>query len=76
MGVIKYIKHNIDKKTKGKDDIIINNDEEKISDEYIKLKDESIIKRNKINISGDISYNQSFIPKYEIYNNYNLMKNL
>ena len=76
MKVMKYIRQNIKKKSDKKEDIIINNDFEKLGDEYTKLKEESIIKRNKYNITGDISYNQSFIPKYEIYNNFNLMKNL
>ena len=76
MKVMKYIRQNIKKKSDKKEDIIINNDIEKLGDEYTKLKDESIIKRNKYNITGDISYSQSFIPKYEIYNNFNLMKNL
>ena len=76
MNVMKYIRENINKKSEKKEDMIINNDSEKLDDDYIQLKDESIIKRNKFDLTGDISYNQSFIPKYEIYNNFNLMKNL
>ena len=45
-------------------------------DEYSELKDENIFKNNILHLTGDISYNQSFIPKYEIYNNFSLMKNL
>ena len=76
MNVIKYIRENIDKKSDKKDDIMIDNVSKKLGDENMQLKDETIIKINKFKLTGDISYNQSFIPKYEIYNNVNLMKNL
>ena len=76
INVIKYMRENIDKKSDKKDDIMIDNVSKKLGDENMQLKDETIIKLNKFKLTGDISYNQSFIPKYEIYNNVNLMKNL
>ena len=74
--VIQYIKQNIDEKFKNKEDLISINDE-KVDDENLKLKDEDgIIEKDQLKITGDISYNQSFITKYEIYYNYSLIKNL
>ena len=75
MDAIKYIKQNIDKKYKGHQNITDIHSEAK-EDEYSELKDENIFKNNILHLTGDISYNQSFIPKYEIYNNFSLMKNL
>ena len=76
MYVIQYIKQNIDEKFKNKEDLISINDE-KVDDENLKLKDEDdIIEKDQLKITGDISYNQSFITKYEIYYNYSLIKNL
>ena len=76
MSVIKYLKKNIDKKYE-KPKKIINTDSNNIEDEYIPLKDDNFIDNNNyLHITGEISYNQSFIPKYEIYNNFSLMKNI
>ena len=75
MDAIKYIKQNIDKKYKEHQNITDIQSEAK-EDEYSELKDENIFKNNILHLTGDISYNQSFIPKYEIYNNFSLMKNL
>jgi len=76
MFVIQYINQNIDEKFKDKEDMIKINDE-KAYDENLKLKnEENIIVKNQLLITGDISYNQSFITKYEIYNDYSLIKNL
>ena len=77
MFVIQYIKQNIDEKVNNKEDIIKINGEIAYYDENLKLKDEeNIIEKNQLQITGDISYNQSFITKYEIYNDYSLIKNL
>ena len=75
MNVIKYLKQNIDDKCKKQSNIIDTNSEKK-EDEYFPLKEEYSIENNQTHLCGDISYNQSFIPKYEIYNNFNLIKNL
>ena len=75
MLVIKYLKHNIDNKSnKQQNEIDISS--EKVDEESSPLKCEDIKRKNQLQISGDISYNQSFISKYEIYNNFNLMKNI
>ena len=75
MNVIKYLKQNIDDKCKNQNNII-DTHSEKYKDEYFPLKDEYLIENDQDHLYGDISYNQSFIPKYEIYNNFNLIKNL
>ena len=75
MNVIKYLKQNIDDKCKNQNNII-DTHSEKYKDEYFPLKDEYLIENDQDHLYGDISYNQSFIPKYEIYYNYSLMKNL
>ena len=75
MLVIKYIKQNMDKKNEEQKNII-DIPLEVITDEETLLKREASLKGDKIQITGDISYNQSFIPKYEIYNNFSLMKNI
>ena len=49
--------------------------EKKIEDEKSPLIKVEMTKSDLILI-GDVSYNQSFIPKYEKYSNYNLIKNL
>ena len=75
MLVIRYLKQNIDNKSnKQQNKIDINS--EKDDDEYSPLKGEDIKRNNQLQISGDISYNQSFISKYQIYNNFSLMKNI
>ena len=75
LSIVQYIKRNIDEKSKSEKDIIeINN--EKDDDESLKLKGENLIESAQLKIYGDTSYNQSFINKYEIYNNYSLVKNL
>ena len=71
---IKYLKRNIDKKI-NKEENIIKIDLNVFNKEFSPLKDENENKNNYLLI-GDISYNQSFISKYEIYSNYSLMKNL
>ena len=75
MLVIKYIKQNMDKKNEEQKNII-DIPLEVITNEETLLKREASLKGDKIQITGDISYNQSFIPKYEIYNNFSLMKNI
>ena len=75
MQVIKYIKYNIDNKNKKQNDKI-DLPPEVFKDELSPLKGLDSIKNNRIQIAGDISYNQSFINKYEIYNNFSLMKNI
>ena len=75
MLVIKYIKQNMDKKNEEQKNII-DIPLEVITDEETLLKREASLKGDKIQITGDISYNQSFISKYEIYNNFSLMKNI
>ena len=76
MLVIKYLKKNIAKKEKKKDNLVDSN-KNKNEDEYSPLIYEDFTQNNQnIHLTGDISYNQSFIPKYEIYYNYSLMKNL
>ena len=75
MNVIKYLKQNIDDKSKEQKNLI-DTHSEKYEDEYYPLKDESLRENRQTHLCGDISYNQSFIPKYEIYNNYNLIKNI
>ena len=76
MFVITYIKQNINNKIQKQDninDLNLNN----IKDELFPLKENrSIINVNRLHLTGDISYNQSFISKYEIYNNFSLVKNL
>ena len=77
MLVIKYLKKNIDKKEKKKDNLVEINNQNKNEDEYSPLMYDDFTQNNQnIHLTGDISYNQSFIPKYEIYYNYSLMKNL
>ena len=74
MFVLKYIKQNIDtqiKKYKNLNDNILANN----NDENSPLKFNEIIS-HKLHLTGDLSYNQSFIPKYEIYTNFSLVKNL
>ena len=76
MLVMKYLKKNIAKKEKKKDNLVDTN-KNKNEDEYSPLIYEDFTQNNQnIHLTGDISYNQSFIPKYEIYYNYSLMKNL
>ena len=75
MNVIKYLKKNIDKKSE-KPKVVIDTDSNNIGDDFISLKDDNLMRNNQLHLTGDISYNQSFIPKYEIYNNFSLMKNL
>ena len=75
MNVIKYLKKNINDKCKKQNNIIDANSE-KFDDEYYPLKDEYSRENSQLHLCGDISYNQSFIPKYEIYNNFSLIKNL
>ena len=70
-----YIKQNIDIK-KNKQENIIEIQHEFIEDDIVPLKQEDIVRGSHLQIAGDISYNQSFIPKYEIYNNFSLVKNL
>ena len=74
MFVLKYIKQNIDTQIKKNNnlnnDILDNN-----NDENSPLKFNEIIS-HKLHLTGDLSYNQSFIPRYEIYNNFSLVKNL
>ena len=77
MSVLKYLKQNIDKKFDNTKDILNKNNSEKLEDEYIPFKNENnIFIENQFHVTGDISYNQSFIPKYEVYNNFDLMKNI
>ena len=45
-----------------------------IEDEFSPLKGEDLMKGSHLQIAGDISYNQSFISKYEMYNSFSLMK--
>ena len=54
----------------------IDNSSENIDGELSPLKTDDAIKINNLHLTGDISYNQSFIPKYELYNNFSLIKNL
>ena len=75
MLVIKYIKKSIDNKSENSQNTIDLNSEE-IEDEDSPLNDEVMIERKQLQITGDISYNQSFISKYEIYSNFSLMKNI
>ena len=72
---IKYIKLNIENK-KNKKQKTFDLNPEIIKDEFSPLKGEDIIKGSHLQIAGDISYNQSFITKYEMYNNFSLMKNI
>ena len=72
---IKYIKLNIDNKKNQKQKTIDINPEI-IEDEFSPLKGEDLIKGSHLQIAGDISYNQSFISKYEMYNSFSLMKNI
>ena len=75
MSVIRYIKENIDNKNK-KFQKIYDNNLVDANNENSPLKNDIVINGNKLQISGDISYNQSFISKYEVYNNFSLMKNI
>jgi len=75
LNVIKYLKQNIDDKCK-KQKNIIDTHSEKYEDEYFPLKDEYSRINSQLHLCRDISYNQSFIQKYEIYSNYSLIKNL
>ena len=70
-----YIKQNIDIK-KNKQENIIEIQHEFIEDDIVPLKQEDIVRGSHLQIARDISYNQSFIPKYEIYNSFSLVKNL
>ena len=72
---IKYIKLNIENKNSKKEKIIDINPEI-IEDEFSPLKGEDLMKGSHLQIAGDISYNQSFISKYEMYNSFSLMKNI
>ena len=75
MFVIKYLKQNLEGKIKlqqNNRDISL----EEITEENYPLKREVNIRNTELKITGDVSYNQSFIPKYEMYNNYSLMKNI
>ena len=76
MNVIKYIRQNIDDKMKKDQQNKIDNSSENIDGELSPLKTDDPIKINNLHLTGDISYNQSFIPKYELYNNFGLIKNL
>ena len=71
---IKYLKMFIDK-NKNKNQKIDNIISDKIEYEKSPLIKVEMTKSDLILI-GDVSYNQSFIPKYEKYSNYNLIKNL
>ena len=71
---IKYLKMFIDK-NKNQNQKIDNIISDKIEDEKSPLIKVEMTKSDLILI-GDVSYNQSFIPKYEKYSNYNLIKNL
>ena len=72
---IKYIQLNIENKNSKKEKIIDINPEI-IEDEFSPLKGEDLMKGSHLQIAGDISYNQSFISKYEMYNSFSLMKNI
>ena len=76
MFVINYIKQNIDNKMKKQQQSIISTSSDNIDEEFSPLKRDDIITINRLHLTGDISYNQSFIPKYELYNNFSLIKNL
>ena len=72
ISVLNYLRHYINEKSnkqKNVEDIII-------SEENTKFKQNSISLRYKYQLNGDISYNQSFIPKYDIYSNFTLLKNI
>ena len=71
--VIKYLKKYIDNREDKKN--IISFDDENAENENSSLKVENIFNSSQFHISGDISYNQSFIPNYEIYQNFSLIKN-
>ena len=72
---IKYIKESIEKKN-NREQNIIDISPEINEDEFSPLKGEDRMKGSHLQIEGDISYNQSFIPKYELYNSFNLIKNI
>ena len=76
MFVINYIKQNIDNKMKKQQQSIISTSSDNIDEEFSPLKRDDTITINRLHLTGDISYNQSFIPKYELYNNFSLIKNL
>ena len=71
---IQYLKMFIDK-NQNQNQKIDNIISDKIEDEKSPLIKVEMTKSDLILI-GDVSYNQSFIPKYEKYSNYNFIKNL
>ena len=72
---IKYIKENIEKKNR-KEQNIIDIYSDVNEDEFSPLKGQDIMKGSHLTIEGDVSYNQSFISKYELYNSFSLIKNI
>ena len=78
INVLNYLRHNIEKKSDQKKDNIINieTSSKKIEDETTELKKDFIEIKNEFILHGDISYNQSFIPKYDFYSNFTLLNNI
>ena len=73
--VLNYLRHHINLKTDKEENIIDTNIKD-LDDEHIKFKKTIIKSAKSYQISGDISYNQSFIPNYDVYNNFGLLNNL
>ena len=76
MIVIAYIKQNINNKIKKQQNLNENNLENINNESKHLIMRKETLTNTKLYLTGDISYNQSFIPKYEIYNNFSLVKNL
>ena len=78
INVLNYLRHNMEKKSdKQKDNANnIEKSSKKIEDEKTELKKDFIEIKSEYILHGDISYNQSFIPKYDFYNNFTLLNNI
>jgi len=78
INVLNYLRHNMEKKSDKKEDSvnIIETSSKKKEDENTELKKDFIEIKNEYILHGDISYNQSFIPKYDFYSNFTLLNNI
>ena len=70
-----YLKNHLNKKNIKKENLIEANTN--IENEGLKRKEEKLDEINaELCLYGDISYNQSFIPQYDIYANFSLISNI
>ena len=76
INVLNYLRHNMNKINVKKEDNIIETDSKIMEDENTELKKDFIEIKKQYILHGDISYNQSFIPKYDFYSNFTLLNNI